>query len=146
GELVLATLLGRDGGEEATLPRVAQDGGPELLVDQETGACFRHPTGDGRKKGVVDDRLGRRDPRRLLGGERALPAEEAGLEGPAVVERENVERSCESQVGHDSSLPRPRWRRMSAFVELSCWSVGSVVLSSSGMIRCASCFPSSTPH
>src|SRR5213078_2485656 len=67
-------------------------------------------------------------------------------DGTVVVERENVERSVEPEFGHDSSVCRRRWRRMSAFVELSWRRGGSVALSSSGMIRCASCFPSSTPH
>ena len=75
-----------------------------------------------------------------------FPSEEARLEGPAVVERENVEQFVEPEVGHDASMCRRRWRRMRAFVELSCRSGGSVALSSSGMMRCASCFPSSTPH
>ena len=35
---------------------------------------------------------------------------------------------------------------MSAFVEESCASSGSDSLVSSGMIRCASALPSSTPH
>src|SRR5438034_967658 len=39
-----------------------------------------------------------------------------------------------------------RYRRMSAFVELSWASSGAVSLSSSGMIRFARTFPSSTPH
>src|SRR5262249_24024009 len=51
-----------------------------------------------------------------------------------------------AEVGHDASGRRARWRRMSAFVELSWGRGGSVALSSSGMMRCASCFPSSTPH
>src|SRR5919198_1457919 len=131
------------GGEKATRPRVAEDRGAELLVDEDTGARLRHVTSDGGEEAVVDDRLGRRDPLRLLGGERARPAEQARLERPAVVERENVERPVEPEVRHDSSMRRRRWRRMSAFVELSCRSDGSVVLSSSGMMRCASCFPSS---
>src|SRR5439155_1457290 len=81
--------------------------------------------GDRCEEALVDDRLRRRDPLRLLGGERALPAEEARLERPAVIERENVERSVEAEVGHDASVCRRRWRRMSAFVELSCRSGGS---------------------
>ena len=145
-ELVLTALLRRGGGEEATRPRVAEDRGAELLVDEDARARLRHATRDGGKEAVVDDRLGRRDPRRLLGGEHALPAEQARLERPAVVEREDVERLVEPEVGHEASVRRRRWRRMSAFVELSCRSAGSVVLSSSGMMRCASCFPSSTPH
>src|SRR5437763_15630758 len=75
-----------------------------------------------------------------------FPSEEARLEGPAVVERENVERSVEPEVGHDASVGRRRWRRMSAFVELSCRSGGSVGLSTSGLARCASGFPIPTPH
>src|SRR5215469_7245483 len=38
------------------------------------------------------------------------------------------------------------YRLMSVLVELSCISSGSVVLSSSGIIRFASTLPSSTPH
>src|SRR5437667_2144732 len=38
------------------------------------------------------------------------------------------------------------YRLMSVLVELSCASSGSLVLSSSGMIRLASTLPSSTPH
>src|SRR2546422_865971 len=82
-ELVLAALLRRDGGEKATRPRVAEDHGAELFVDEDTGARFRHATSDGGEETLVDDRLRRRDPLRLLGGERALPAAEARLEGPA---------------------------------------------------------------
>src|SRR5207244_12119503 len=145
-ELVLAALLRRGGGEKGTRPRVAEDRGAELFVDEETGVRFRHAAGDGGEEALGDGCLRRRDSLRLLGGERALPAEEARLEGPAVVERENVERSVEPEVGHDASVCRGRWRRMSAFVARSCRSGGSVVLSSSGMMRCASCFPSSTPH
>ncbi len=145
-ELVLAALLRGRGGEKPPRPRVAEDRGAELLVDEDTGVRFRHAAGDGGEETLVDDRLRRRDPIRLLGGERALPSEEARLEGPPVVEGENVERSFEPEVGHDASMRRRRRRRMSAFVELSCRSGGSLALSSSGMIRCASCFPSSTPH
>src|SRR5882724_4104546 len=145
-ELVLATLLGGGGGEKPLPPGVAEDRGAELLVDEETGTFLRHPTGDGREQAVVDDRLGGRDPLGLLLGKRALPTEEARLERPAVVERKNVERSLEPEVRHAASVRRPRWRRMSAFVELSWRRGGSVGLSSSGMMRCASCFPSSTPH
>ena len=39
-----------------------------------------------------------------------------------------------------------RYRRISSFVELSWPRSGSVGLSSSGMMRFASAFPSSTPH
>src|SRR5437899_307911 len=145
-ELVLPALLRRRGGEKATRPRVAEDRGAELFVDEDSGARLRHATSDRGEEALVDDRLRRRDPRRLLGGERPLPAEETRLERPAVVEGEDVERSVEPEVGHDASMCRRRWRRMSAFVELSWRSGGSVLLSSSGMMRCASCFPSSTPH
>src|SRR5207247_7482711 len=90
-----------------------------LLVDEEAGAFLRDPTGDGREQAIVDDRLGGRDPLGLLLGKRALPAEETRLERPAVVERKNVERSLELEVRHEASVRRPRWRQMSAFVELS---------------------------
>src|SRR5947209_319782 len=39
-----------------------------------------------------------------------------------------------------------RYRRINSFVELSWPSAGSAWLSSSGTMRCASTFPSSTPH
>src|SRR5262245_19026356 len=39
-----------------------------------------------------------------------------------------------------------RYCRMRLLVELSCWSAGSFLLSSSGIIRWASTLPSSTPH
>ena len=39
-----------------------------------------------------------------------------------------------------------RYRRMRLLVELSCSSRGAFSASSSGMMRCASAFPSSTPH
>jgi hypothetical protein len=39
-----------------------------------------------------------------------------------------------------------RYLRIAVFVELSCFSSGSVLLSSCGMIFCASTLPSSTPH
>src|SRR5262245_34632883 len=52
------------------------------------------------------------------------------------------------EVAHGPYLAflRIRYRRMRLFVELSCWSVGSASLSSSGMMRWASTLPSSTPH
>src|SRR5439155_4042725 len=119
-ELVLAALLRRGGGEQGTRPRVAEDRGAELFVDEDTGVRFRHAAGDGGEEALVDDRLRRRDPIRLLRGERALPSEEARLEGPAVVERENVERSVEPEVGHDSSVFLRRVLRIIVFVELWC--------------------------
>src|SRR5262249_27002262 len=143
-ELVLAALLRGCGGEKASRLGVAEDRSAELLIDEDAGAFLRHPTGDGREQAVVDDRLGGNAPFGLLLRKRALPAEEARLEGPAVVERKNVERSLEPEVRHDAPVRRRRWRRMSAFVELSWRRGGSVVLSNSGMMPCASCFPSST--
>src|SRR5207237_8515522 len=106
----------------------------------------RHATSDRGEEALVEDRLRRRDPRRLLGGERPLPAEETRLERPAVVEGEDVERSVEPEVGHDASVCRRRWRRMSAFVELSWRSGGSGALSSSGRMAWAGCFSLWRPH
>src|SRR5207245_8892475 len=113
---------------EASRAGVVDERGAGLLVDEETGAFLRRPTGDGREQAVVDDRLGGRDPLDLLLGKRALPAEEARLERPAVVERKNVERSLEPEVRHDASVRRSRWRRMSAFVALSWRGGGPVAL------------------
>src|SRR5713226_7768900 len=47
---------------------------------------------------------------------------------------------------YDEAPLKLRYRRMSLLVELSCVSLGSSALSSSGMMRLASTFPSSTPH
>src|SRR2546426_11753007 len=74
-KLVLAALLRRGGGEKATRPRIAEDRGAELLVDEDTGVRFRHATSDGGEEAFVDDRLRRRDPIGLLRGERALPSD-----------------------------------------------------------------------
>jgi hypothetical protein len=52
---------------------------------------------------------------------------------------------CSSPTAYGFLLAR-RYLRIRLFVELSCLSVGSVALSSSGMMRCARAFPSSTPH
>src|ERR1700722_7564282 len=68
----------------------------------------------------------------------------AGLPAP---EYQNIETL---DLTHDPCLPRAplssRYLRIRLFVELSCASGGSVRLSSSGTIRCASALPSSTPH
>src|SRR4029453_18457615 len=118
-ELVLAALFRGGRGEKATRLGVAEDGGAELLGDEGAGLCLRPAVGDGREEALVDDRLRRRDPIRLLGRELPLPAEDPRLESPPAVERQNVEGSVEPEVRHATSLRRPRWRRMSAFVELS---------------------------
>ena len=66
-ELVLAALLRRRSGEKTPRPRVAEDRGTELLVDEDAGMRFRHAASDGDES-RRDDRLRRRDPLRLLGG------------------------------------------------------------------------------
>src|SRR5262249_51621275 len=98
-----------------------------------------------RLEAVIDDAFGCRDFGRLLGSQCALPAEHLCLERTAVVERQDVKRLVVTNRGHAFSL-NFLYQRIRLLVELSCASWGSSLLSSSGIMRLASTFPSSTPH
>ena len=49
-ELVLPALLRRAGGDDTLGRRIAQDGGAELLVDQDAGLLLGHAAGERRRK------------------------------------------------------------------------------------------------
>src|SRR5919201_6047047 len=86
----------------------------------------------------------------------SVRTQRAGRAAAALIERRNEPgmRPHPLQLGfevgdlgtHRAASLRIRYRRMSAFVELSWASAGPVALSSSGMMRWASTLPSSTPH
>src|SRR5439155_10352743 len=144
-ELLLPALLGGTGERVAVGRRVAEDGSTELLVHEDAGLVLGDASGDGGPEAVVDHLLGDGDLRRLLGAQRALPAEHLRLERPTVVEGQDIPRMVEA---HNCHLPflSFRLRRIMLFVELSWPRIGSVSLSSSWMIPWASALPSSTPH
>jgi hypothetical protein len=67
----------------------------------------------------------------------------SGAQGPLPV----PDRGRQPPIPRYPEAPRiARYRRISAFVELSCVNSGSSADSNSGMIRWASALPSSTPH
>jgi hypothetical protein len=90
-EFVLAALLRAGGGDETALARILEDRRAELLVDEDPRAIPGYATRDRRLEAVVDDLLGLGDLGRLLGAEGSRPAEHALLEGPAVIEGQDVE-------------------------------------------------------
>src|SRR5262249_1190931 len=90
-ELVLAALLGRAGRDVAAAVGVAEDGGAELLIDQDARLLLRHPGSDGHLEALVDDLLGGGDLRRLRRRQRVLVAEQLRLERTAAIERQHVQ-------------------------------------------------------
>jgi hypothetical protein len=92
-ELGRSALLRRAGGDDTLASRIVQDGGAELLVHQDARLFLGHPGGERRLEAVVDDLLGDGDLGRLRIAERRFPAEQLGLEGAAVIERQNVQRA-----------------------------------------------------
>ena len=103
-ELLLPALFGGAGCRITLRRGIAQDGGAELLVHQNAGFLLRHSGGDGSLESVVDHLLGGSDLRRLLGRQRAGPAEHLRLERAAVIEGQNVERLVEPESRHAVSL------------------------------------------
>src|SRR4029077_18295413 len=99
-EFVLPTLLNAAGGRVVVRRRIAEDRGAELLVGQDSGLLLRHAVLDRGLEAVVDYLLGCGDFSRLLGRQRALPAEHLRLERAAVVEGQNVKRLIETQGRH----------------------------------------------
>ena len=67
-KLFLPAFLGGTSGVESVCRGVAQDGGAELLVDQDAGLFLGHAARDGRLEAVVDHLLGGGNLGRLLGG------------------------------------------------------------------------------
>ncbi len=90
-ELVLPALLGGTGRGVAVFRGVAEDGGAELLVHQDAGLFLWHACGERRLEAVIDDPLGAGDFGCLRVAQRGLPAEQLGLEGAAMIERQNVQ-------------------------------------------------------
>src|SRR5262249_60294355 len=125
--------------------RVAEDGGAELPVDQDAGLLLGYAGGDGAPEAVVDHPLRRRDLRRLLGIQGAFPPEHLGLEGPPVVEGQDVQVLIESDL-HGATSRSRRERRMSPFVHESGSRFGAGLPSRSAMRRWASCLLGPTPH
>jgi hypothetical protein len=91
-ELVLAGLLDRHRGLQAVLLGLRDDLRAELLVDEHAQRGRVRAAGlDGLEHALVDEVLGVGDRRRLLVGRVTLDPEHLLLEGPAVVEGEDVE-------------------------------------------------------
>ncbi len=67
------------------------DRGAELLIDQNSGLRPGNATGDRRPEAIEKDPLGRGDLGRLRLVQLTLPAEHFGLEGAAMIERQDVE-------------------------------------------------------
>ena len=103
-ELLLPALFGGTGCCKPLRRGIAEDGGAELLVNQNAGFLLGHTSRQGRLKGVIDDLLGRSNLCRLLWAQRAGPAEHLRLEGSAVIEGQEVEGSSISSSGHPFSL------------------------------------------
>ena len=105
-ELVLPAFLRRTGSNDELGPGIAQDGGAELLVDQDARPVARRAAGQCREEAVVDDALGGRDLGRLGRAQRRLPAEQSGLERPAMVERLDIEGPVPAARHHDPFILR----------------------------------------
>ena len=103
-EFVLPALLDAAGGRVVVCRRVAEDGGAELLVGQDARFLLRHAVPDRGLEAIVDHLLGCGDFGRLIGRQRALPAEHLRLERVAVVEGQDVERFVETGGPHAFSL------------------------------------------
>src|SRR2546429_9574710 len=93
-ELLLAALLDGHRRNIALAGSIAQDGSTKFLVNQQTNAILWHVVRNGLLEACIDDLLtvGTRD--HLLHIQRFFPAEEPRDIGRAVVEREEIERSC----------------------------------------------------
>src|SRR5262249_51222944 len=89
-EFFLAALLCRAGSDDALGLGIAQDSGAELLIDQDAGLVLGDAGRKCRLESVIDDPLGGGDLRGLRLAQWRFPIEELGLEGAAVVERQNV--------------------------------------------------------
>ena len=145
-ELVLSALLRRTGRDDALGGRIAQDGSAELLVHQDAGLRRGRAARQRRLEAVVDHLLGAGDLGGLRVAQRRLPAEQLGLEGATVIERQDIERAIEPSSHQAGSLelaiaPDQRVGR-AVMLELAV----PQALSSSGTIFWASALPSSTPH
>ena len=92
-ELLLAALLGGTRGVESVRRGIAQDGSPELLIDQNAGVLFRYAPRNGRLEPVVDYLLGRCDLRCLFRCQRLVPSEHPCLKRASMVERKDVQRA-----------------------------------------------------
>jgi hypothetical protein len=86
-EFLLPTLFRGGAGNIATSRGIAQNGGAELLVDEDASVLLRHPSRDGRLEAVVDHLLGSSDLCGLLWTQGALPAEHPRLERAPMVKR-----------------------------------------------------------
>lgn len=92
-ELGLPADLRRRGGNDTRGSRVAEDGGAELLVDEDGGLFLGHARGECRQESIVDDPFRAGDFGGLRIAEGRLPTEQFGLEGAAMVERQEVDRA-----------------------------------------------------
>jgi hypothetical protein len=92
-EFVLAALLRRAGGDDAFGLGIAENGGAELFIDQDARLILWHTGVKGRFESLIDDPLGTGDLGGLCFAQRRPPTEQSGLERPAVVEGQNVERT-----------------------------------------------------
>lgn len=88
-ELVPSAPLSRTGRDEA-VSRIAQDRGAEFLVDQDAGFPQR-TGGKHRAKTLIDVPLHASALGRLRLAARRLPAEQAWLEGAAMIERLDID-------------------------------------------------------
>src|SRR5262249_3481769 len=91
-ELVLSGALDRHREVEALLLPGSRDVRAELLVHEEAGRVFGRAALDRLAEALVDHHLRVADPLGLLRRGLARDAEELLLDGPSVVEREDVER------------------------------------------------------
>mgnify|MGYP003694178497 CR=1 FL=1 len=105
-ELRLPALLGGTRGHVPFGRGIAQDGGAELLVDEDAGPLLPNTGRDGAREAVIDHALGGRDLRRLVGGQRPFPAEHLGLERLAMVEGKDVEVAIVSEGHRTTSRSR----------------------------------------
>ncbi len=104
-QLVLPALFGRARGRVSLRRRVTEDCGPELFVDQNSGLFLRSAGGEGCLEAIIDHLLRRRDGRRLLRSERALPAEHSRLERATVIKGQQVQGA--DQIREASGGPFP---------------------------------------
>src|SRR5215467_549039 len=86
-ELLLPTLFSGACCRKPLLLGIAEDGGAELLVNQNTGFLLGHSSGQGSLEGVIDHLLGGSDLRRLFRAQSAAPTKHLRLERSAVIER-----------------------------------------------------------
>jgi hypothetical protein len=93
-ELLLAALLDGHRRNIALAGSIAQDGSTKFLVNQQTNAILWHVVRNGLLEACIDDLLAVGNSDHLLSLQRFFPAEESRDIGRAVVERQDVERSC----------------------------------------------------